>query len=311
MSIFEMAPIQEGEQLSFMPAPQYSQVVIDEALRIGANDRNSRLIIAAYFSKGKGIEDNTIFLREHYGTNGAGFYYGSQQYAIWYSGDGIRLAPGNTVRSRMAMTITWKTAATRIRELLDESRYMDAEELSNVREYELSTLSNEFALAARDMTQEAREAGFAPTILAAIPGVFPESADNIAALITDPESLQTVIEEWTAVVEAYEQGQDIFRFRVPARRFLERLRDMQIEPILFPADQNFRPEHQLFITEDEIENVLRGYEGNSEYRLGIYSFYQLNGDRKDREDYLKHLHGEYQGSYNGNDNLEYRSMGKV
>ena len=309
MSIFEMEPIQTDEQLSFMPAPQYSQTVIDEALRIGANDRNSRLMIAAYFSKDKGIEANIAFLREHYGTNGAGFYHRNQQYAIWYDSDGIRLAPGNTVRSRMAMTISWETAASRIRELLDERRYMDAEELSNVREYELSTLSNEFALAARDMTQEARDAGFAPTILAAIPGVFPESADNIAALITDPESLQTVIEEWTAVVDAYEQGQDIFRFRVPARRFLERLRDMQIEPILFPADQNFRPDYRLFITEDEIENVLRGHSGDSEYRLGVYSFYRLNGDRKDREDYLKHLHGEYQGSYNGNNNLEYRTKG--
>ena len=309
MSIFEMEPIQTDEQLSFMPAPQYSQAIIDEALRIGANDRNSRLIIAAYFSKDKGIKANTAFLREHYGTNGAGFYHGSQQYAIWYDSDRIRLAPGNTVRSRMATTISWEATATRIRELLDEGRYTDAEELSNVREYELSTLSNEFALAARDMSQEAREAGFAPTILAAIPGVFPESADNIAALITNPESLQTVIEEWTAVVDAYEQGKDIFRFRVPARRFLEHLQDMQIAPILFPADKNFRPEHQLYITEDEIENVLRGYESNSEYRLGIYSFYQLNGDRKDREDYLKHLHGEYQGSYNGNDNLEYRTKG--
>ena len=305
LSIFDMEPISEAEQLSFMPAMQYSQEIIDDALRVGANDRNSRMIIAAYFSKDKGDAANTLFLREHYGINGAGFFHGNQQYAIWHDADGIRLAAGETVRSRMAMTISWEAAATRIRELLDEGRYMDREELSNVREYELNTLSNEFALAARDITQEAREAGFAPTILAAIPGIFPESADNIAALISDPASLQTVINEWTEVVEAYEQGQDVFRFRVPAQRFLNRLRDMQIEPLTFTAANDLRPEQRLFISRDEIDNVLRGHRSNSEYRLGIYSYYQRNGERKDRENYLKNVHGEHTGSYGGNDNLEY------
>ena len=58
------------------------QQVIDEALCIGANDQNSRLIICAYFKKDK--PDNARFLAEHYGENGAGFYLDGRQYAIWY-----------------------------------------------------------------------------------------------------------------------------------------------------------------------------------------------------------------------------------
>ena len=79
LSLFDFADFQapgreESGQLSFMPRPQLSQQVIDEALCIGANGRNSRLIICAYFMKDHTPEENAAFLAKHYGTNGAGFY---------------------------------------------------------------------------------------------------------------------------------------------------------------------------------------------------------------------------------------------
>ena len=82
LSLFDFsgfnAPVQEeSEQLSFMPHSQLPQQVIDEALCIGANDKNSRLIICAYFMKDHTPEENAAFLAKHYGTNGAGFYYRS------------------------------------------------------------------------------------------------------------------------------------------------------------------------------------------------------------------------------------------
>lgn len=294
----------EETQLSFLPGPQYSQAVIDEALRVGANDEHSRLIICAYFMKDKPLEENVRFLQNHYGTNGAGFYHGNQQYAIWYDTDGIQLAAGNTVHSRMSMTISWDTAAERIRELLDEGRYMSQEELDRAADFELNKLSNEFALAARDLSPEARDLGLAPTIAAAVtPGVFPESADNISALISDPKSLQTIIEEWTNVVETAAQSQTVFRWRVPAQRFLDRLQDMQIQPLTFYAAEGFEPQRRLFISADEIDNVLR--RGTADYRLAVYSFYQLHANRKAREKFLKDRHGEYGGFHGGNDNLTY------
>ena len=75
----------EGEpQRSLFSRPALSQQVIDEALCIGANDQNSRLIICAYFKKDKPLEDNARFLMEHYGENGAGFYLDSRKYQVIY-----------------------------------------------------------------------------------------------------------------------------------------------------------------------------------------------------------------------------------
>ncbi len=313
LSMFDAADVAimdaEKNQLSFLPGSQYSQAVIDEALRIGANDEHSRLLICAYFMKDKSKEENVRFLQNHYGTNGAGFYHENQQYAIWYDTDGIQLAAGNTVRSRMSMTVSWETAAERIRELLDTGRYISQEELDSVTAFELNTLSNEFALAARDLSPEARDLGLAPTVVAAVtPGVFPESADKISALISDPKSLQTIIDEWTNVVKAAAQSPEVFRWRVPAQRFLYRLQDMQIQPLTFYAAEGFEPQRRLFISADEIDNVLR--RGTADYRLAVYSFYQLHADRKAREKFLKDRHGEYSGFHGGNDNLTYtRSKG--
>lgn len=65
LSLFDFAdfnnPAQEdGGQISFMSRPELPQQVIDEALCIGANDRNSRLIICAYFMKDHTEDDILI-----------------------------------------------------------------------------------------------------------------------------------------------------------------------------------------------------------------------------------------------------------
>ena len=61
-SSFGSSTPSEGEQQRFLfPRQELSQQVIDEAMCIGANDQNSRLIICAYFKKDKPLEDNAQF----------------------------------------------------------------------------------------------------------------------------------------------------------------------------------------------------------------------------------------------------------
>ena len=83
MSLFDLQEIMPETASTGTLSLRYSQQVIDEALTIGANDKNSRLIICAYFAKDHTPEENAAFLKEHYGTNGAGFYLNDRQYAVW------------------------------------------------------------------------------------------------------------------------------------------------------------------------------------------------------------------------------------
>ncbi|MEG0892719.1 MAG: SNF2-related protein [Oscillospiraceae bacterium] len=311
LSLFDMAnfdtPVSPGgsEEMTFFPHPQLSQQIIDEALCIGANDRNSRLIICAYFMKDK--DDNAQFLQEHYGENGAGFYFNDRKVSIWYSTEGIRIAEGESANRSSATVVSWEQAAKRIRELLDLGRYMPQSELDKVSGYEVNQLADRLLLMYRDIEDDSEQ--YLPTLQAIYeaPGGFPEMDKALAALLKEPESLQTIVLEYAPFAEAYKANPGIMRLRYHRPLELgEKLTDLQREPVIFTAAQDYNPQRRFFISTDEIDEILRGGKNSTDYRLAVYSFYRNHTDRKEREDFLKNYHGEYSGSSGGNDDLLYQ-----
>lgn len=284
--------------------PGLPQQIIDEALCVGSNDEHSRLIICAYFMKDK--PDNAAFLQKHYGENGAGFYFGGEKVSLWYDAEGMRIARGSTAQRSNATLISWEEAAKRIRELLELGRYMPQSELDEVDHYERMRLADSIAYTSRDMTTEARNAGFLPLAMLAqsVKGGYPETQKQIYELLCAPDTLQKCVDEWTAFNAALDAGQDLLRFRFyRPKEILERLRDLQREPLHFTVADGFAPDRQFFISADEIDKVLRGWDGSTDYRLGVYAFYATHKDKTEREKYLKDYHGEYSGHSGGNDNL--------
>ena len=284
--------------------PKLPQQIIDEALCVGANDEHSRLIICAYFMKDK--PDNAAFLQRHYGENGAGFYFDGEKISLWYDAEGMRIARGTTAQRSNATLISWEEAAKRIRELLDLGRYMPQSELDEVDHYERMRLADSIAYTSRDMTAEARNVGFLPlTILAhSVKGGYPEVQKQIYGLLCEPDTLQKCVDEWEAFNAALDAGQDLLRFRgYRPKEILQRLRDLQREPLHFTVADGFTPDRRFFISADEIDKVLREGSGNTDYRLGVYAFYATHKDKAEREKYLKDYHGEYSGHSGGNDNL--------
>lgn len=317
LSLFDFAdfnaPAQENSgQLSFMPQPRLPQQIIDEALCIGSNEERSRLIICAYFRKDHPLEDNAAFLQKHYGTNGAGFYVGERPYSIWYNAEGIRIAGGDTAQGRNTALVTWEQAAKRIRELLDLGRYMPQSELDQVSNYETRTLADRMLLMSRDISEEYREAGYLPTmqLVHSSHQGFPEMTDQLQALLTDPDMLQKITEEWKFFADAHAQNPELLRFRFyRPKEIYEQLADLQREPVIFTAAEDYDPKRRFFITMDEIDNILRGGSKSTDYRLGVYAFYTTHPEAKDREKYLKGYHGEYSGYHGGNDNRTYTGKG--
>ena len=311
MSLFDFAAFQQpartegAAQPSVFPHPALPQQVIDEALCIGANDQNSRLIICAYFKKDK--PDNARFLAEHYGENGAGFYLNGKKYALWYNAEGIRIAEGESARRSSAALIPWEQAAARIRELLDLGRYMPQSELDQVDRYEVNALADRLLLMFRDIEDEDKR--FFPSLRAVYdkPGGFPEAAEEIAGLLSREDGLQAILSEYEAFAAAYQENPAILRFRFYRPLALQaQLADLQREPLHFTAAEGYDPQRRLYISTDEIDNLLRGGKRSVDYRLAVYSFYRNHTDRKEREDFLKHYHGEYSGYGGGNDDVTYQ-----
>ena len=286
--------------------PALSQQVIDEALCLGSNEPNSRLVICAYFMKDKPLEDNSKFLMEHYGENGAGFYLNGQPYAIWYNAEGIRIGEGVTANRPTSTLITWEQAAKRVRELLDLGRYMPQSELDRVSDYERQQRAAQLWYLRQDFEEGTADAGYLSTVNAIYNTHrgFPEESAAIQGLLNHPEALQTIRDELEQFVQAYGENRELLRFHFHRpQKLLEQLSDLQREPLSFTANQDYDPQRRFFISDDEIDDILRS--GGKDYRLAVYSFFQNQPDPKERETFLKRYHGEYNGRYAGNDSLTY------
>lgn len=315
LTLFDLAdfntPAQEVVgQFSFMPRPQLSQQIIDEALCIGSNEPQSRLIICAYFMKDHTMEENAQFLAAHYGENGAGFYVNDRQYALWYNTDGIRIASGDSAQGRNVALLTWEQAAKRIRELLDLGRYMPQSELDMVSDHELRTLADRMLLLSRDISEEYWDAEYLPTmrLIHSSRQGFPEMVDQLQKLLIDPDMLQKIAVEWKTFADTHAQNPDILRFRFyRPKEISNQLQDLQLEPVTFIAAEDYNPQRHFYISGDEIDKVLRG--SSADYRLGVYSFFANHPDQKESEKYLRDYHGEYSGYHGGNDNRVYTSKG--
>ena len=312
MSLFDLENVESAEST---PAGtlslRYSQQVVDEALTLGANDRNSRLVIAAYFMKDHPLAEKAAFLKDHYGRNGAGFYLDGKQYAVWYDENGFRISAGDSTVGGMTMTMTWEEVAKRVRELLDLGRYMPEFLLAGVNMYERLTLASDLLFTARDLSDEGKAQGLLPSFQS-LRGAFDDEQKAIVSLMASPESLQNLIDEWRTFEDAYKESRDIMRFRRSNRsmQILPRLEDLQREPVIFHGDQAANGLPERFITQDEIDMVLRhgASRTGSDYRLDIYAFFRSHSDLKEREKYLKDKYGIGGGS-GGNDNTSYDAKG--
>ena len=325
---------QEGDQLSLFPSEAeqiriienntesilpsvfsftntLSQDVIDEALRLGSNDEESRIKICAHFMKGKPLEENAVFLAEHYKTNGSGFYFNDRKYAMWYSIGGIQIADGETANKPYATTVTWEQVAERIKELLDEGKYMPQWEIDRAENFEAKDVSDRLLYMTADISEEGKNLNLLSTVrgIRDLRKGYPEETQVLFEYLNNPQKLKTIVAEMELFMMAYNQDKSVLRFRFyRPQELLDRLKDMQAEKLVFSADRSYEPEHKFFISQDEIDNIL-SHRNTSEYRLEVYSYFITHPDPEERMKFLRKSHGEYSGSHSGNDNLTYTSKG--
>ena len=303
---YAVPDMDDDSQVSFFSQPELPQQVIDEALCIGFNDRDSRLIICAYFMKDKPLEDNAAFLQRKYGTNGAGLFINDREYAVWYDPEGIRVSTGRSAQKRHATLITWTQAAKRIRELLDLGRYMPQSELDRVQDYERKELAREVLYTRREFSEKALEFDHVP-VTSAIYNTssgFPDLEAEMQKALADPEKLWNITYERSLFAASHKGDPTLLRSRWKNPQILyERLSDLQREPIIFTAAKDFDPQRKFYISDDELDWVVRA--GPVDYRLDVYSYFANHTDAKDREHFLSHYHGEYSGSSGGNNDLSY------
>lgn len=299
--------VDESNQVSLFTDFGVSQQIIDEALCIGANDTNSTLDIAMFFRRDRGTEYNTEFLKKHYKTNGAGFYFNNEQVSVWYNENGFNVAKGTTAQKPSATHLTWEQVAKRIRELLDMGRYIPQEKLDMIDDRELSIVSDRIISFVRDMYDE-ESSEYLPRGKKIVDNVlgYPDEVAALKEYLSDGNNSVALFREYSKFAKAYENGMiNLYKYNyeysVPY--VYEIFKGMQIEPINFKTADDFNPNRQYFISNDEIDNFIRRGKSSAESRFRIYTGFVSRPERADRVKFIKDYYG-LSGSYSGNDNID-------
>ena len=297
----------ESNQVSLFTEFGVSQQIIDEALCIGANDTNSTLDIAMLFRRDRGTEYNTEFLKKHYKTNGAGFYFNNEQVSVWYNENGFNVAKGTTAQKPSATHLTWEQVAKRIRELLDMGRYIPQEKLDIIDDRELSIVSDRIISFVRDMDDE-ENSEYLPRGKRIVDNVlgYPDEVAALKEYLSDGNNSVALFREYSKFAKAYENGMiNLYKYNyeysVPY--VYEIFKGMQIEPTNFKTADDFNPNRQYFISNDEIDNFLRRGKSSAESRFRIYTGFANSNDKSERVKFIKDYYG-LSGSCSGNDNLD-------
>ena len=265
--------------------------VVDEILRTGGNRAGSQLRIIYNFMSEQAPEEYTEFVKREYRKGGKGFQIDGNEYSVWFDETGMQIAVGHTVTDQILdkAFLSWEDVSGRIHQLLDQGEYAPQSVLDAARSNAVKEHAQALAYMKGDMAEGVAEIVFDEEDLPHLRSIYPEITDYLEEKLEDPQWLSELDERLDALAEAYEENHSIMRFHhynpVNISKQFQKFAD---EVIPYQARDGFVwKEHQMFITQDEIDSFLARGGPYSKDRLKTYSFYLLNENEKSRTDFVK------------------------
>ena len=259
-----------------------SDEVVNDILRTGSGQKNTLFHITARLIEGLDNEEMRSFLKDEYGTGGKGFTIDGQKISIWYDNDGIRIRRGDSARRNFDRMVTWEEAANRIRDMYEDGNYVDNLISNNAIEQEQEEMTNLLALHFRDTCRnwEKKQS-------------YSDWQDVVSGAWTDQEEADAIVYrfEWLQKYMDENPG-DYHRWEIQHNpEYFQRFQDLQRERSW--VDQKFTVERPAlsFITQDEIDAVLRRGGITAGGRNRIYEYFMEHHDMKDAAEFLKNEYG--------------------
>ena len=270
----------------------FSQEEIDHFLLLGSNTDDARKIVVLDYMKQKPVEEIAQTLKQVY-HGGFGLKEDSGNISAWYAGDGIHLAKGSSaIDSPRAQIIPWEDATKRIGELLDSGRYATNVELVEAPGFEREKVAQSLWYLYHDLSDEAKEMGFFPSLSEIRSNGFPEETAWLAEQLKQPEFLAAMKEEYRGFMIAHDADRSLLRFHYHKLDGIEkRLNELDAPVREYQSDMMQMPLVRQFITDDEVNADLTRGSGFAGGKRRIYEYWQENHSVKDKAEFLKHEYG--------------------
>ena len=289
----QITAIEEAESVAQTPfAFSVSQAQLDHVLRLGGNEDNTRMVIAAAFQKQKSTEDIAALLQSTF-HGGNGFKTPEGELSAWYAVDGIHIAPGRSAEYvRSAQVIAWQDAAAHISQLMDSGAYASNVELAEAGQHERMQLAQAFWYLKHDLSDEAREQGYLSCMDTLRGGGFPDETARLAEQLTNTDFRETLSGEFAQFYAAHEQDRSLLRFHYhKLENIWQSLRDLSLPRREYSSEMTAVPELGRFITEDEIDHALDRGSGVEGGKGRIYEYFTADHTGKEKAAFLKDEYG--------------------
>ena len=289
----QITAIEEAESVAQTPfAFSVSQEQLDHVLRLGGNEDNTRMVIAAAFQKQKSTEDIAALLQSTF-HGGNGFKTPEGELSAWYAVDGIHIAPGRSAEyMRSAQVIAWQDAAAHISQLMDSGAYASNVELAEAGQHERMQLAQALWYLKHDLSDEAREQGYLSCMDTLRGGGFPDETARLAEQLTNTDFRETLSGEFTQFYAAHEQDRSLLRFHYhKLENIWQSLRDLSLPRREYSSEMAAVPELGRFITEDEIDHALDRGSGVEGGKSRIYEYFTADHTGKEKAAFLKDEYG--------------------
>ena len=289
----QITAIEEAESVAQTPfAFSVSQEQLDHVLRLGGNEDNTRMVIAAAFQKQKSTEDIAALLQSTF-HGGNGFKTPEGELSAWYAVDGIHIAPGRSAEyMRSAQVIAWQDAAAHISQLMDSGAYASNVELAEAGQHERMQLAQALWYLKHDLSDEAREQGYLSCMDTLRGGGFPDETARLAEQLTNTDFRETLSGEFTQFYAAHEQDRSLLRFHYhKLENIWQSLRDLSLPRREYSSEMAAVPELGRFITEDEIDHALDRGSGVEGGKGRIYEYFTADHIGREKAAFLKNEYG--------------------
>lgn len=281
----------EAEDAQAPSASSCPQEVVDAVLRVGENTSYLHERVVAEFEKQRSLDEIAAFLPSVY-HGGAGVMVDGEKYAAWMDADGIRIARRDAARyERDVYLVTWNDAARRIDEMLDAGQYAGEWELEHAAATERRLLAEQLWYLRRDLA-DGQDRNFFHSLARTSGTLFPEATEHIASLLTDREQCETLIAEYWDFLAAYKADRGVLRFHYHnTNEILNSLESQLLPRVQFHADKELLPSAPQFITQDEIDKLLRDGGTTSGGKWRIFRYFTVEHSTEDKADFLKREYG--------------------
>ena len=259
-----------------------SDDIVNDILRTGSGGNNTLFHITAKLIEGLDHEEMRKFLISEYGTGGKGFTIRGQKISIWYDSDGIRIRRGDSARRNFDRMVTWEEAADRIRDMYEEGNYVSNSISNNAIEKEREGTSIQLALHFRDTNRNPDERLS-----------YQEWQETILDCLLEPEAIQEIYERFEYLQKDMDKNPgEYHQWEIQNNpKFFSRFRDLQRDMSWRDQKQQVERPELSFITQDEIDAVLRKGGITAGGRNRIYEYFMEHHDTKEAADFLKNEYG--------------------